>query len=432
MPDKKRMLSVFPNELARRSAWTCLSCSAHRSSQGLIASTKGPTSTHHHQRKYSSSKTPNSPKHEARAITAATKVPAEETTSAAPSEADKASSTRARKRKVKDAVQDSLSRDFESTHLNLPSVPSTQRIHPLGRRSHGQAENCTLTRHGYLDIHVASFFSQHRPISVSQVIPPAISTEVFSTLFDPPKPASKSKLADIMYTLSSAVDALDQAATQQEGQTPEEIDLRTAVTQASSSNAEGTPQPLDLPAKSLHINLQELAKNFRPFVPPPAPVPLAAMREAARNIAREQREVPQPTRHTTWTSTLTVYESTHPNGEKTYKTYATPIRQTPGNSSSLPPAGSQELEVIEERDCSDEEHNSRQLPASPRTQSFLGRMRERQIRYEDRMDEQYGRDGGEDMQAISVKRQRKLKMKKHKYKKLMKRTKNLRRRLDRT
>ena len=35
------------------------------------------------------------------------------------------------------------------------------------------------------------------------------------------------------------------------------------------------------------------------------------------------------------------------------------------------------------------------------------------------------------MFLISVKRQRKLKMKKHKYKKLMKRTRNLRRKLDR-
>jgi hypothetical protein len=35
------------------------------------------------------------------------------------------------------------------------------------------------------------------------------------------------------------------------------------------------------------------------------------------------------------------------------------------------------------------------------------------------------------MLAISVKRQRKLKMKKHKYKKLMKRTRLLRRKLDR-
>ena len=36
------------------------------------------------------------------------------------------------------------------------------------------------------------------------------------------------------------------------------------------------------------------------------------------------------------------------------------------------------------------------------------------------------------MRLISVKRQRKLKMKKHKYKKLMKRTRLLRRKLDRT
>ena len=35
------------------------------------------------------------------------------------------------------------------------------------------------------------------------------------------------------------------------------------------------------------------------------------------------------------------------------------------------------------------------------------------------------------MILLSVKRQRKMKMKKHKYKKLMKRTRNLRRRLDR-
>lgn len=34
-----------------------------------------------------------------------------------------------------------------------------------------------------------------------------------------------------------------------------------------------------------------------------------------------------------------------------------------------------------------------------------------------------------DMQLISVKRQRKIKMKKHKYKKLMRRTRNLRRKL---
>jgi len=39
-------------------------------------------------------------------------------------------------------------------------------------------------------------------------------------------------------------------------------------------------------------------------------------------------------------------------------------------------------------------------------------------------------EGDRDMVAISVKRQKKLKMKKHKYKKLMAKTRNLRRRLE--
>jgi hypothetical protein len=52
-------------------------------------------------------------------------------------------------------------------------------------------------------------------------------------------------------------------------------------------------------------------------------------------------------------------------------------------------------------------------------------MNHRQERYWEQMEEENG------MFALSVKRIRKLKMKKHKYKKFMKRTRNLRRRLDR-
>lgn len=88
--------------------------------------------------------------------------------------------------------------------------------------------------------------------------------------------------------------------------------------------------------------------------------------------------------HRTYTAVLTVEESTHANGEVTYVTHSTPLM-------------------------------AQDQPAT----RYLERM---QMRYRDR---------GE-MMAISVKRQRKLKMKKHKYKKLMKRTRVLRRKLDRT
>ncbi|MDI1488510.1 MAG: hypothetical protein OHK93_007785 [Ramalina farinacea] len=325
------------------------------------------------------------------------------------------------------------------------------------------------------DIHVASFFSQHRPISVSQVIPPATTTEAFSSLFNPAKPAPKSKAQDVIYTLSSAVDTLDQAvASQQDGQpqqqqqnqTPEELDLRAAVAQAQSQASTNSPetQHLDnLPAKSLHINLQELAKNFRPFVPPPPPVPMGALREASgrkraaagreQSQQQQQQQTPQttdqqqqqqPTKQTTWTSTLTVYESTHADGRKTYKTYATPITRMPTSPSSikeLRPQGSQEVDA-EHDSLQHQQHQQeiRYLPPASTLQPFLSRMQARQLSYADRLDARFGRmrlqeegeEEGGGMQAISVKRQRKLKMKKHKYKKLMKRTKNLRRRLDKT
>ena len=325
------------------------------------------------------------------------------------------------------------------------------------------------------------------------MIPPATTTETFSSLFSPAKPAQKSKAQDVIYTLSSAIDTLDQAvASQQDGrpqqqqnQTPEELDLRAAVAlaQSQASNNAETDNLDNLHAKSFHINLQELAKNFRPFVPPPPPVPMGALREASgrRKAAAgreqqqqqqqsqttdQQHQQQQPTKQTTWTSTLTVYESTHPDGRKTYKTCASPITRMPTSPSSikgLRPQDSQELDVVQQEGRlhlstsvggqeEDAEHGSpqqqqqqqeiRYLPPASTLQPFLSRMQARQLSYADRLDARFGRmrlqqveeegEGEGGMQAISVKRQRKLKMKKHKYKKLMKRTKNLRRRLDKT
>lgn len=262
---------------------------------------------------------------------------------------------------------------------------------------------------------MSSFFSIHRPISVTTPIPSESSNKAFSSIFKG-KPPPKHKLNDIMFTLSSAVDTLENTSSGHHNQdiqqmTSEEMDLRQAVTQASSSNAEHTTH-LDIPAKTLHINLQELAKNFRPFNPPPAPVPLGSGTENATDLPQttlnQSEAVTQSApRHKSYTTTLTIHESTYPNGQKTYKTHTTPIVEEPTSSQA-------------------HDDSSRYLPSAPHNQPFLGRMRDRQVQYLDRLVEREG------WMAISVKRQRKLKMKKHKYKKLMKRTKNLRRRLDRT
>jgi len=192
----------------------------------------------------------------------------------------------------------------------------------------------------------------------------------------------------------------------QSQQTQEEVDLRAAVTQASASNADPGTKHLDsAPGNELGMSLQQLTDRFRPFMPPPPPVPMGTPEAEAReqDLAEQMREEQAKTQKKSYTTVLTILESTHPNGRKTYEARTTPIVENSPNPSALP----------------------RQAPSSPPTR-FLERMRIRQEKWEDFRDER-----ARNMEAISVKRQRKLKMKKHKYKKLMKKTRNLRRRLDR-
>ena len=243
-------------------------------------------------------------------------------------------------------------------------------------------------------------------------IPPESSTAAFSSIFDP-KPTPNHKPTGVIYTLSSVTDTSENAASGSQSQashhlTQEQVNLRAAVTQASPSNTDPFPHHLDLPAKTFHINLQELVNKLRPYMRPPPPTPTDS---DLPTEAPQESSVPAELQsesvvlQKTFTTTLTVRESTYRSGRISYKTHATPIMQSPGSV---------------------EGDNGVYLPPAPRGQPFLGRMRGRQIQYMDRSGD------GEIWQAISVKRQRKLKMKKHKYKKLMKRTKNLRRRLDRT
>ena len=258
---------------------------------------------------------------------------------------------------------------------------------------------------------MSNFFSLHRPISVTTPIPPESSTAAFSSIFEP-KSGSTHKPTNVIHTLSSAVDTFENAASSTHNQKSQsmaqaQVDLYGAITQASPSNAEPSPHHLDPPAKALHFNLQELVKSFRPYMRPPSPVP---------TDSTIPKEAPQQSPHLsglesesvvsqkTYTTTLTIHENMHRSGRKSYKTHTTPIIEGSGSIQGV-------TDIY--------------LPRVPHGQPFLGRMRERQVQYMDRLGER------EIWQAISVKRQRKLKMKKHKYKKLMKRTKNLRRRLDR-
>jgi hypothetical protein len=159
---------------------------------------------------------------------------------------------------------------------------------------------------------------------------------------------------------------------------------------------------LDGPPK---VSIDDLIAKFVPFNPPPAPVPIEQSGEA-RATPKDQEKVPvAPVTQRSWSTEVVVTVSVDASGNRTYSTSTSPMVEV-----SVPAAeNSQEMDDVQIR------------------QPFLERMKRRQntsTRYRDI-------EKRPDMLAISVKRQRKLKMKKHKYKKLMKRTRLLRRKLDR-
>ena len=386
------MLASSWNDMAR-----CISCSGLGRTTQALTSTTRQTPAQIHQRRHSSSKPSSTSKNEPRAPSEApteTKVPNPEP--------PKRSTTRLR-RKARDGIRAPLIKGSDGTRYNLPSVPSTQHLHPLGTCQVDPL--IAVPTKCIAEIHVASFFSIHRPISVTTSVPPPTSDTSFSTLFAP-RARPKYSTTDVIYTLSSAVDGMENTTLRNQRQSKMETDLHSAVTQASASNADtATIRDLDShQSHDVHINLQELAKKFRPFVAPPAPVPMDYLRESTPQI---QRALPKRRRTTqkSYSTTLTILESTYPNGRKTYEAQTSPIREEP----------------------MEENVSAIDMPPASR-QPFLNRMRERQRRLEE------WRENGPASglwRAISVKRQRKLKMKKHKYKKLMRRTRNLRRRLDR-
>lgn len=229
---------------------------------------------------------------------------------------------------------------------------------------------------------MSTFFSLHRPISVTHSIPRTISDETFASIFD--KRSRADNVSEVISTLSRTADEIDGAM------------AKMTISDHAEADANGDPvRKIDLrhpdgSESSVYVQLNAMAGQFVPFRPPPLPQPQpAASQEEARMEAVADELLDETPQHRVYKALFTIEESTDVDG------------------------------------------NVRVVAHSPRIvrddapRSFLERMALRQMRFQDAQ----GTDGT--MQAISVRRQRKLKMKKKKYKKLMKRTRNLRRKLDR-
>ncbi|KAF3490756.1 DUF1713 domain-containing protein [Arthroderma uncinatum] len=279
------------------------------SSSGTSVSSGNPP--YRHQRRYSSSKPPVPPSDGSRGIDPPAQTPAKSVSSGPSSKKDveKREGRSSKKRAGKDG---DMAKSKQANSLKLPSVPSTQHLHPH-------------------DIHVASFFSIHRPMSITTSVPPNNDSKTFSSIFSSKKQAA-ARQKDVIYTLSSAVNAIEQNLPGQTQASTEDLDLRNAITQASSTNAEDVTHLDGVPTEELRASIQEFAKRLRPFNPPPAPVPMDSAFESANGMetaadkssAVEAASESEPLEQT-FSTVLTVRETRNTNGTKSYETFASPF-----------------------------------------------------------------------------------------------------------
>lgn len=244
---------------------------------------------------------------------------------------------------------------------------------------------------------LSTFFSLHRPMSVTHSFPKTVTDDIFAQIFTPL--TKDNKVDDVISTLSHTVDQLEDPMrslsleTQQDG--------GVVATDANGEHMKIEVHHADGSESNVYVQLNAMAGQFLPFRPPPAPQPESATEKAAREdmaaAAAAAAETPAEALETRiYKAMFTLEETVDANGETRI------VAHSP--------------ELVEENDG-----------AVPRT--FLERMALREIRREEAQQRRRRVPGG--MLAISVRRQRKLKMKKKKYKKLMKRTRNERRKLDR-
>ncbi|KAF1981622.1 hypothetical protein K402DRAFT_408302 [Aulographum hederae CBS 113979] len=354
-------------------------CSSHASTTLHSLAPAAPLSTaakpcvyRSHQRRLSSSKTSRSPD----GLNGGDGSPA--------SSGPGSSTLRATRKKSKPASVPSQSQAYP----NLPSVPSTEHLKPLA-------------------VAVSSFYSLHRPLSVHSSIPSAVTEESFNSIFE--RRTRTSKTAEVISTLGNTVGALESAAQAQEDQ---------AWPALEESDFDADPvRHLDGAPTSTESVEQWIGQQY-PFNPPPPPQAINhKSQRSLRAIARSsKRALSETIRHQK--STNRSYKAT---------VYVNVTRDAQGqwdvNFERTSPF--EEVRAPITRPAIEDPSEKRNI-----RQPFLERMFARHEKWEVYMRERT-LEKGRHMYVISVKRQRKLKMKKHKYKKLMKKTRNLRRRLGR-
>lgn len=208
-------------------------------------------------------------------------------------------------------------------------------------------------------------------------MPRTVTEEHFAAIFNPRSKTAKT--ADTISTLTDTIDQLEGPMAQVSIGAKDDGQIGDGMRKLEIKNPDGSES-------SIHLQVDTMSGEFLPFRPPPLPrVQTAAEVEGAMAEAESMEDEPE---HRVYKAMFTIEESTESDGQ---------------------------IRIVA--------HSPRIINQQPR--SFVERLAQRQLR----LDNARGRRV---YHAISVKRQRKLKIKKKKYKKLMKRTRNERRKLDRT
>ncbi|KAK4152540.1 hypothetical protein C8A00DRAFT_44436 [Chaetomidium leptoderma] len=293
----------------------------------------------------------------------------------------------------KPSSPDDGSRDFAARPVPASRASKTEKAKGQAKGATPQPPSVPSTRHiGDEGLGLSTFFALHRPISVTQLMPKNVSDDAFAQIFA--ARTRNNRVADVLSTLSQTVHDLEEPlsrmglANGDKQRAHEAQEAEDGTTRLSLKHSDGSET-------NLHIQLNPMAGQYLPYAPPPAPEPLAETdveAESANSAAADElaeQEQQQTTR--VYKAMVTIEETVDANGQ---------------------------FNVVA--------HSPELVEGNSRPRSFLERMAWRQLRYDEARRQQ-----DRTMQAISVRRQRKLRMKKKKYKKLMKKTRNLRRKLDR-
>lgn len=241
-------------------------------------------------------------------------------------------------------------------------------------------------------------------------LPRIVTDDAFAAIFT--QRARAAKPSEVMSTISRTVQGLEQPM----ASLSVESDPNTAP------ETESGMHKLDMmhgeaAEAAVSVQINSMSGSFLPFRPPPLPQPhsatgtsdAAAGKDGADAALAAEADPQMQTR--VYRAVFTIEESTDAHGDVKILAHSPELIEEPGRQ------GRQQLEGAH-------------AVAMPEPRTFLERMALRQMRYEESRDhQQHVRDSS--MLAISVKRQRKLKMKKKKYKKLQKRLRHEKRKHDR-